>query len=41
MTSQHLNSPAAMADAAFVAANNQLIMQQRDQQLASSLSERS
>ncbi len=35
MTSQHLNSPAAMADAAFVAANNQLIMQQRDQQLAS------
>lgn len=35
MTSQHLNSPAAMADAALVAANNQLIMQQRDQQLAS------
>ena len=30
---QHLNSPAGLADAAFVAANNQLLRQQRDQQL--------
>jgi len=35
MNSQNLNSPAGLADAAFVAANNQLIMQQRDQHLAS------